>query len=179
MKRFTLPIAAVMTLVLAFPASAEGDIHGTVKMQMNPGAGMDPCPLVNWFGTVEFSDTGAQDGTYGLVLTSTGEQGVYRGDAYLFEENYTVMTEPLALDAEGVLNACEAGEVVLSGWDAGVGLMPKNEFWDTGYVEVAAGPFDGWTGARTYQDGSFTEFIELEDGTPFPSSYEGTFRLQP
>jgi|GEM_PF-4499941 len=178
-RQWSVPIAAVAVLALAGGASALEPIDGTVKMQMNPGLGSEPCPDVTWTGTLEITGSERQDGTYGLVLTSTGVPGVNRDEAYLFQEDYAVMTEPLSFDEEGVLVVCTAGETILSGWDAGVGIIAKNEFWDAGYVEAANGPFEGWVHGRTYQDGSFTEFIETEDGVPRPVAYAGTFRLVP
>ena len=179
MKRTITALTVLAVASLGVPASATDGIEGTVKMHANPGMGMEPCPEVTWAGTLEIAGGGEQDGSYGLVLSSTGEEGVFRGDAYLFEEDYAVMTEPLAFDEDGVLVACSAGEVLLSGWDAGVGVLPKGEFWDAGFVETATGPFEGWLHARTYQDGAFTEFIEDPDGNPLPIGYEGTFRLEP
>jgi hypothetical protein len=174
-------LTIVSVAALGAPASAAEPIDGTVKMSSNPGSatGTGPCPEVTWAGSLEITDSEGQDGSYGLVLSTTDVPGVNRGEAYLFQEGYAVMTEPLSFDEEGALVACTAGEVILSGWDAGVGILPKGEFWDTGYVETASGPFDGWDHARTYQDGSFTEFIETEAGVPWPVGYEGTFRLVP
>ena len=179
MKRTIVSLVSMALALGAAPASAQAPIEGTVAMQLNPGIGMEPCPGVTWAGTLEVTDSDGQDGSYGLVLSTTGEHGVYRGDAYLFEENYAVLTEPLEFGEDGQLTSCTAGEVLLSGWDAGVGIVPKGEFWDSGFVEMASGPFEGWLHARTYQDGAFTEFVEDPDGNPAPVAYAGSFRLEP
>ena len=179
MKRMIAAVTALAVGAIAAPVGASEPIGGTVSMSANPGSadGTGPCPDVNWAGSLVLEGTDGVDGTYGLVLTYNDVEGVMRGPWYLFQENWAVTSEVPEFDADGMPIACFPGEVLMSGWDAGVGAMETAEFWDTGFVEEAAPPFEAWLGARTYQDGIMS-MITLDDGTPVPVQYEGTFRLE-
>ena len=174
MKRKIAGLAVLAAGLLSTPAAAFEPIDGTVSMSANPGwtTGTGACPEVTWAGVLVLEGAGDVDGTYGLVLTSNDVAGVMRGPWYLVQENWAVTSEVPTLDDEGMPVTCMPGTVLLSGWDAGVGAMTRGEFWDAGFVEQAAAPFEAWLGARTYQDGMMT----MVDGVPV--AYDGTFRLE-
>ena len=48
------------------------------------------------------------------------------------------------------------------------GSLALNEFWDTGYVAMAAGPFEGLEGAMTFQRG-YHEFFAGDSSAPITS----------
>ena len=185
MRKVIASLAAVGLLALAAPVGAEGPVEGTVRVVEPAGWDVGPCPGIGWVGELEISGYGEMDGMYGFQLYhtdfGTDTNSVFVDDWWRWSEYFAVHDAPFELDEDGNIVDCEPGEVVLQGYDGGVGNLTLNEFWDTGYVAMAAGPFEGLEGAMTFQLGHFTEFneeITMPDGNAYPTAFEASFRVK-
>jgi len=185
MRRIVVAMAVVGLLGAAAPTSAQGPVEGTVAVVEHVGWEVGPCPGVGWVGTLEISGQGEMDGTYGFKLYhtdfGTDTNSVFVDDWWRWSEYFAVHDALFELDEDGNIVDCGPGEVVLQGYDSGVGSLGLNEFWDTGYVAMAAGPFAGLEGSRTFQLGHFTEFneaITMPDGNAYPTAFEASFRVE-
>jgi hypothetical protein len=185
MRRFAISLVAVGLLAVRAPASAQGPVEGTVTAVESAGWDVGPCPGIGWVGTLEISGHGDMDGTYGFQLYHTDfgndTNSLMVDDWWRWSEYFAVHDALFELDEESFIVDCEPGEVVLQGYDSGVGSLALNEFWDTGYVATAGGPFEGFEGARTFQLGTFTAFneeISMPDGNASPTAFEASFRVE-
>jgi len=185
MRRFVISVVVIGLLTVAAPASAQGPVEGSVAVVEPAGWDVGPCPGIGWVGTLDISGHGDMDGTYGFQLYhtdfGTDTDSVMVDDWWRWSEYFAVHDALFELDEEGIIVDCEPGAVVLQGYDSGVGSLALNEFWDTGYVAMAAGPFEGLEGAMTFQRGYFTEFIEditMPDGNAYPTAFEASFRVE-
>ena len=185
MRTLVIPLLAVGLLAVAAPAGAQGPVEGNVTVVEPAGWETGPCPGIGWVGTLEISGHGDMDGSYGFQLChtdfGTDTNSVFVDDWWRWSEYFAVHDALFELDDTGNIVDCEPGEVVLQGYDSGVGSLAINEFWDTGYVAMAAGPFEGLEGARTFQLGRFTAFneeIRMPDGNAYPTAFEASFRVE-
>ncbi len=185
MRRSMVLVVAACAAMTAAPASAQGPVEGTTSMVEYLGFGGEQCPEVAWVGTLEVSDSGDLDGTYGFTLyhTAFGEDtnSVFVDGWWRWSEYFAVRDGLYELDEEGLLVDCEPGELLLQGFDTGVGNTQVNRFWDTGYAAQASGPFEGMAGAKVDQIGTFTVFndeLSNPDGSPYPTAFEAKILIE-
>jgi hypothetical protein len=186
MRRSAIPVIVACALALAAPASAQGPVEGVVETVENIGWEVGPCPGIGWVGTLDISGSDGMDGTYGFELFhrdfGNDTNSVFaEDDWWRWSEYFAVRDALYEFDEEGFIVDCEPGAVLLQGYDTGVGSLALNEFWDTGYVAEASGPFEGLTGARTFQLGEFTAWndaITMPDGNPSPTAFKASFRVE-
>jgi len=180
MRRFLAPMVIVGVMVMALPVSAAESVSGESKMTLHGRA--EPCTNMSWVGTLDVSGSGDTAGTYGLALQKKDDlpASQFIDGWWRWAEYFTVYDQTFEVDDEGLIVDCEPGTALLHGYDSGVGL-PDGDFWDTGYIIEAAGPFEGLEGAKADQLGTFTVFSDTKttpDGKPFPVGFETTFTVE-
>lgn len=185
MRRLLLPIVVLAVLAMAPPASASPLVSGEGEMVQHAGfrGGDAACPHISWVGSLEVSDSEGMDGTYGITLSKAEiiPTTVFHEGWWWWAEYFTVFDGLFEFDEAGSIIECEPGDVMLHGYDTGVG-QPGGKFWDTGYLIVASGPFEGMEGAKVDQLGTFTEWFAdrtTPEGDPFPSTFTIDFIVEP
>lgn len=174
-RRFSILVAlvAVLSMVMAVPATAKEPLQGDMELYFNLGYGNQeaPCPDITWAGSVQL------DGVdYGIAFFPIASE--HRGNSYHFEETWEVYAEPFDFKGGGALMVCAPGEVVLRGPDKGVEV--DNDYHIIGSVDYAAGALEAWKGRqmRARGTGVFMEVVDpAGDIVLVPLTAHGTFRL--
>lgn len=147
-------VSALMLSVAAVgPVDAKAPERGDQVMVLNQDPvtgefGLFGCSEISWFGTIELDDT-----TYGMALYPRPGRTTGQGAILHYEEGWTVWTGSFTINADGSLEDCEPGDVVLSGVDSGTGSFRTGKFRSNGTVDEAYDPFAHWLGRRVHQDG--------------------------
>jgi len=181
MRKVLMSLTILAMAATAAPVSAQDAVTGTTTMAVHARA--EPCTAISWMGTLEIDGHGAMDGTYGFALSKAENipATVFADGWWRWAEYFTVYDGLFERDGEGLVVSCEPGAVLLHGYDTGVG-EPDGDFWDTGYVIDADGPFEGMEGARADQFGTFTEWSVTDitpEGEPFPTAFTVDLVIQP
>lgn len=149
-----------LTVVSAAPAVAKPPVRGEIDlMALAPGS----CGSVTWSGTVTFPD-----GVHGLYLAATDVAPVDRGVTMHYEESFTVVDEPL------MLGSCPDGSqtMLLTGWDAGIGVFVNDTFRANGAVTDAGAGYSAWDGHKVHMSG---DIVVVES----VSTLDGVLQLNP
>jgi hypothetical protein len=160
MKKTMLGAATVLALTLAVApvADANQPVRGEQAFVLNldPTGNELQCDGhdINWWGTIDIVGDG--QGAYGMALYDIGVESVFPGNTWHWEEGFAIWTGLFDVNADGVIDHCEPGDMVLYGTDKGVVNFSAPGFHSTGTVVSASGPFDGWEGRFVFQEGSGT-----------------------
>jgi hypothetical protein len=181
MRKALMALTTLAMVATAAPVSAQDSMTGTATMDRHGYA--EPCTHVGWTGTMEIDGHGDLDGTYGYAFYKGEDmpQAVFADGWIWWAEYFSLYDGLFERGADGLLVSCEPGDVLLHGYDSGVG-MTDGIFWDTGYIIDANGPFEAMEGARADHLGTFDVFhpeATLPDGNPAPIGFTIGLTVQP
>ncbi len=174
-RRLSILVAlvAVLSMVMAVPATAKQPLRGDMELYFNLGFGNQdtPCSDITWAGSVQLDGV-----AYGIAFFPIVSED--RGNSYHFEETWEVYAEPFDFTGGAVLTDCTPGAVVLRGPDKGVEV--DNDYHIIGRVDYAAGALAAWEGRQMRVRGTvvFTELVDpAGEIVLVPATAHGTFRL--
>lgn len=180
MRKTLIALTTLALVAAAAPVNAEDSVTGTATMDKHGRA--EPCTAISWVGSMEIDGYGDLDGTYGYALSKAEDipPSVVADGWLRWAEYFTLYDGLFERDADGLLVSCEPGAVLLHGYDSGVGLTDGN-FWDTGYIIDAGGPFESMVGARADQLGVFTAWSDeaTKGDMPAPIAFTADLTVGP
>ena len=132
---------------------ARQPLFGDMDLQFNlawPGPNET---IPDWVGTITIDED-----EYGMAFFATGSGKPFAADpsssVHFFEETWVIYDElDFTFNPDGTLATFVPGDVVLSGYDAGITNMKNSKYHMNGYVDVAEGDFADWMGRSVHMMG--------------------------